>query len=166
MKDETERVSPRLDEEALSLSLFDGMDAATRRKICDSARTLILAEGERLFHRGEMPQGLHFLLSGQVGLYQSDATGKEVIAEVIDTGGVFLLAAALTRKPYLLSGVALSSSSVLELPVDAVHRLLHEQPDFAIAMLIWLSERYRTHIQEIGALSDALESRLFPGRIG
>ena len=29
-------------------------------------------------------------------------------------------------------------------------------------MLIWLSERYRAHIQEIGALSDALESRLFP----
>lgn len=109
-------------------------------------------QGDTLFCQGEDPEFLHVVMDGEVGLYGTACDGDETVMEIMKSGEVFILAAVLTDRPYLMGARALSASRVMVLPAERLRRDLHTVPDLAIALLTSLSTHFRMLVREVKAL--------------
>ena len=77
-----------------------------------------LPRGTVLFDQHELPNFLHLLLAGSVGLQARDEAGAATIVEIFGPGELFLAPAAILGLPYLVSGVALTDVRVLMIPAE------------------------------------------------
>jgi CRP/FNR family transcriptional activator FtrB len=102
-----------------------------------------------LFLQGEPARWLHILVDGQIGLVGSASGGEETIVEILKSGEVFIAAAVLTGKPYLMSAKALAPSRLLLLPADRLLGDLRENPDLALNMLASLAKHFRMLVREV-----------------
>lgn len=131
------------------LPLFCTLSDDCLRRITSDAKILRFPKGEFLFHQGESARWLHILVEGQIGLIGSVSGGEETIVEILKSGEVFISAAVLTGKPYLMSAKALSPSRLLLLPADRLLNDLRDNPDLALAMLASLAKHFRQLVTEV-----------------
>ncbi|MGE5546827.1 MAG: cyclic nucleotide-binding domain-containing protein [Solirubrobacterales bacterium] len=108
--------------------------------------------GDTLFRQGEEPQFLHIVMDGEIGLFGTTSDGDETVMALLKSGEVFIAAAVLTERPYLMGARALSPARVMVLPAERLRRDLHEVPDLAFAMLTSLSTHFRMLVREVKAL--------------
>lgn len=132
-----------------TLPLFCTLNEDCLRKITGEAKVTRYQRGEMLFHQGEDPSWLHILVDGQIGLIGSVSGGEETMVEMLSGGEVFIAAAVLTRKPYLMSAKALTPCRLLQLPAERLLADLRENPDLALAMLTSLSKHFRMLVREV-----------------
>lgn len=149
-----------IEECARILPLFAEMNGGAAAQLFGSARLCQYAKGAQLFERGALPRALYVLLDGQVGLFGTDARGREAPLEVVRPGGMFIAAAVLTGKPYCMRATVIADARLVEIPIDAVRTHLHNENSLAAALLTSLAESYRQHVKEVEALCNALESHL------
>lgn len=102
-----------------------------------------------LFEQGERADFLHVLVEGSVMLYGSTADGRETVIEILTPVDTFILAAALTDTPYLLSAKVLEPSNILMLPARTLREQLALQPKLALAMLASLASQFRRMVRQI-----------------
>lgn len=131
------------------LPLFCTLSDEGLRQVTSDAKILRFSKGEFLFHQGESARWLHILIDGQIGLIGSVSGGEETIVEILKSGEVFIAAAVLTGKPYLMSAKALSPTRLLLLPADRLLSDLRENPDLALAMLASLAKHFRLLVTEV-----------------
>lgn len=131
------------------LPLFSEIPTHILAHITGESSVVRFARGETVFNQGEDAHYLHVLLDGEVGLMGSIADGEPTMVEILKPGEQFITAAVLTRKPYLMSAVALHPARILLLPGDRLRRDVREQSDLALAMLTSLSKHFRMLVREI-----------------
>jgi CRP/FNR family transcriptional regulator, transcriptional activator FtrB len=153
-------IARTIEECARILPLFAEMNSEASTQLLQSARICHYVKGTLLFERGAQPRALHVVLDGQVGLFGIDARGREAPLEVVRPGGMFIAAAVLTGKPYVMRATVIADARLVEIPIDAVRTHLHNENSLAAALLTSLAESYRQHVKEVEALCNALESRL------
>ncbi len=107
------------------------------------------ARGTLVFRQGEEAAGLHLLLEGEVGLTGRAEDGDETVVEILKPGEIFIAAAVLTAKPYLMSALVLKPARILMLPAERLRADLRRSPDLAFAMLISLAEHFRMLVREV-----------------
>ena len=108
--------------------------------------------GDTLFHQGEDPQSLHVVIDGEIGLFGTASDGEETVVNILRSGEIFIAAAALTGRPYLMSAKALAPSRILALPAERLRRDLQSVPDLAAGMLEAMSTHFRTLVREVKEL--------------
>lgn len=102
-----------------------------------------------LFLEGDMPEFVHLVLSGRVSLEASDARGRSTVVEIFRDGQLFILAAAILRKPYLLNARTLAEARVLMIPADPFRALLDEEPRLARALVDQFAGYWRMLVRQI-----------------
>ena len=108
-----------------------------------------LPRGTVLFDQHEMPNFLHLLLAGSVGLQARDEAGAETIVEIFGPGELFLAPAAILGLPYLASGVALTDVRVLMIPAETCREGLSEDPALGRAMVELLARHWRMMVDQV-----------------
>ncbi|HYH39838.1 MAG TPA: cyclic nucleotide-binding domain-containing protein [Azospirillum sp.] len=102
-----------------------------------------------LFEQGERPDFLHVLVEGSVLLYGGTAEGRETVIEILTPVDNFILAAALTDTPYLMSAKALEPSTILMLPARNLREQVAAQPKLALSMMASLASQFRRMVRQV-----------------
>ncbi|UEM05786.1 cyclic nucleotide-binding domain-containing protein [Skermanella rosea] len=102
-----------------------------------------------LFSQGESPDFLHVLIDGRVGLIGEGADGKQVVVEFMEPGESFILAAALTNAPYLMTARTLHRSRVMLIPAKQLRERVSTDAALASKMLASLARHYRMLVRQI-----------------
>lgn len=132
-----------------SLPIFSELSDDDLRTLEGLSLRRTLAQGEVLFHRGEIPSGFHVLVSGQVKLAFSSAKGTEKIVDVIAPGMSFGEAVMFMNQPYPVFAEALCDSELVTVNQRAIFSLIEKQPDFARKLLAGLSLRLHTLVRDV-----------------
>ncbi len=129
--------------------LFSALPMSALRDITAEASLIRYRPGDSLFHQGEEARVLHVILEGEVCMSSTFSAGEETVVDFLGRGDVFIAAAVLTGKPYLMSARALTSARVIQLPSERLRHDLRDKPDLAMAMLAVLSEHFRKLVCEV-----------------
>jgi CRP/FNR family transcriptional regulator, transcriptional activator FtrB len=131
------------------LPLFCDLGSAVLAEITMEASVIKYARNDIIFRQGDAPDALRVVLDGQVGMSGTVADGGETMVEILKAGEMFIAAAVLTQKPFLMSAVALVPSRILALPGERFRRDVRERPDLAYVMLTSLSRHFRSLVREV-----------------
>lgn len=138
------------------LPLFHEMRPAELERIADSAVLRRCERGDEIFHVGQVCDGFHVVMSGQVKLYALAPTGHEKVIELISPGNTFAEALMFTGKPYIVNAQSLTESLILTVRKQAVMDEIERDPRFALRMLAGISRRLHGLVQDVE--SSALHS--------
>ncbi len=131
------------------LALFCDLPPAALSDITIDASVTKYARGEVIFHQGDAPDALRVVLDGQVGLMGTVTDGGETMVEILKASEMFIAAAVLTEKPFLMSAVALQPSRILALPGERFRHDVRERSDLAFLMLTSMAKHYRMLVREV-----------------
>ncbi|MBI3445679.1 MAG: cyclic nucleotide-binding domain-containing protein [Magnetospirillum sp.] len=131
------------------LPLFCDLSPQILAEITSEASVVKYARNDIIFRQGDPPTALRVVLDGQVGLTGTVSDGGETMVEILKAGEMFIAAAVLTEKPFLMSAVALQPSRILSLPGERFRRDVRERSDLSYLMLTSLSRHFRTLVREV-----------------
>jgi CRP/FNR family transcriptional activator FtrB len=132
-----------------ALSCFEGLDEEQLNLVTAGALLQRFPRETVLFEQGERADFLHVLVEGSVMLYGSTLDGRETVIEILTPVDTFILAAALTDTPYLMSAKVLEPSNILMLPARNLREQMALQPRLALAMLASLASQFRRMVRQI-----------------
>lgn len=128
---------------------FAAAGEAAMARLLRPSFTQQLPRGAVLFDQHEMPNFLHLLLAGSVGLQARDEAGAETVVEIFGAGELFLAPAAILGLPYLASGAALTDIRVLMIPADAFREGIVEDPALGRAAIETLARHWRLMVDQV-----------------
>ncbi len=102
-----------------------------------------------LFVEGQAPRGVYMLCKGRVKLTMNSADGKTLIIRICEPGEVLGAQATISGEPYEVTAEALQPCQVDFVRREDFVKLLHDQPEIAVAAMRQLSNGYRRACQEI-----------------
>ncbi|MFO1435080.1 MAG: Crp/Fnr family transcriptional regulator [Gammaproteobacteria bacterium] len=135
------------------LPLFSNVEAPSLATLAAATTTKVLNRGDVLFNRGDPALGFYVVITGQIKLAFSSASGDEKIVTLIAPGQSFGEAVMFMEKSYPVLAAALVDSTVLHIPRDPVFKLLEADPSFARRMLAGLSMRLHSMLQDVESYS-------------
>jgi CRP/FNR family transcriptional activator FtrB len=131
------------------LPLFSDLPPNVLSEITVDSSVVKYGRNDVIFHQGDTPDALRVVLDGQVGLTGTVTDGGETMVEILKAGEMFIAAAVLTEKPFLMSAIALQPSRILALPGERFRRDVRERPDLAFIMLTSLAKHFRMLVREV-----------------
>lgn len=132
-----------------SLSFFEGLDDEQLQLVTGGALLQRFPRETVLFEQGEHADFLHVLVEGAVLLYGSSTEGRETVIEIVTPVDSFILAAALTDTPYLMSAKVLEASQILMLPARPLREHIAAHPALALSMMGALAGQFRSMVRQV-----------------
>jgi CRP/FNR family transcriptional regulator len=130
--------------------------AESLERLAAAVRRRTLASGESVFFEREPARAFYAVQQGGVRLYRLRPDGKEQVIHLLGPGQTFAEAAVLSFDFYPVSAVATEAPTVLlEVPGDAVRRLMREDEKLAAAMVGSLSMRLLELVGRVEELTSA-----------
>jgi len=114
--------------------------------------------GETVFLQGEHHAGIFIILSGQVRIYYSGPSGREITLAYWTPGNFVGGPELFGGSPHMWSGQAVRPTELLHVPGPALRQLLNSQPRLALVLLEMLVHKgkcFSTLIQMLGTRSAA-----------
>jgi CRP-like cAMP-binding protein len=134
-----------------NLPLFKEASAEEIDRIARGTRSLHAARGETLFHKGDMPEGFHLVVYGQVKLAFTSPQGADKVVEIIGPGMSFGEAVMFLETPHVVYAQTLADSLLLHVSKTVVFNELEHSAAFARKMLGGLSRRLHGIISDVEA---------------
>ena len=139
---------------------FRGASAAARAGLARRSRLHKLEKRALLFREGEAGSSLFLQVSGRAGMMKTAPDGQQACLRVIGPGDLYAVVVLFGSTPYPVTAEGLEDGEVLELPADAVRKLLDE-PSFRDPFISALMERQRYLAEQVRRLAqDPVEVRL------
>ncbi len=132
-----------------TVPLFEGLDAPLRARIEAVTELATTGPDQVLSRQGDMPQFLHVLLEGQVALSSTAADGTTALVEVLHPVDHFVLAAVLTRLPYLMTARTVTACRLLAIDSEGFMDLVEREAPLANALLHSVSREFRTMVRQV-----------------
>lgn len=92
-------------------------------------------KGAVLFEQGGEAQFLHVILTGNVALVGEAPDGRETVVEILEPGEIFISAAVLKKRPYLMTARVVEDARILMVPSELLRQSLRSDPDLAVGMI-------------------------------
>ena len=128
------------EETAKSISiLWDPLIDEQRELFVENISTCELQRDEILYHEGECPTHMFYLMQGKVTLFRNGLGGQQQIVHMVEPGGLFGYAAAIAGGYYHSTAIAGANTLVARIPVSLLFHLIWENSDFAMLFLKELS---------------------------
>ncbi|MGA6926336.1 MAG: cyclic nucleotide-binding domain-containing protein [Desulfosarcina sp.] len=99
--------------------------------------------GQTIFREGEPGQDMFLILSGSVGVSQSDASGSRLI-DTIGPGDFFGEMALISQRPRSATVTALEPTHVVAIDEETFRESLHNRPELAVAVIKTMIHRLTT----------------------
>lgn len=132
-----------------SFPLFAQLSQEVMTGVLEDASVVDFAADTVVFREGQVPDYLHVVMHGEIGLIGLDECSEYTVVEILRPGSVFIEAAVMTSQPYLMGAKALRATTLLQLPARKVRDDVAGTPALAAAMLTSLSAHFRLMITEI-----------------
>lgn len=122
---------------------------AVMTRLINGSVVQILPSRAILFEEGAVPEFVHLILSGRVGLVASGGTAQEAVIEIFGAGSLLVVPAVILSLPYLVSGVVLAEAKIMLIRAEVFRRALDEEPLLARAVVDMLARHWRLLIEQI-----------------
>lgn len=132
-----------------SVPLFNQLDTESLSRLAAFTRTFPAAKGQPVVEAGTQPGAFYCLITGQVQLVVSTASGEEKVISIVSAGQTFGEALLFTDAPYPVSAVTLSDCFLLSVPFAPVLELADTRPGFARQMAAGLAIRLQHLVMDI-----------------
>ena len=106
-----------------------------------------------MFQEGEKPQGVLYLMSGQVDLLFTARDGTMKALRVAHPGQILGLSSVITQNPYDCTAAARTPCRARFVSRDNVMRILQESPETWLSVLTLLSGDINAAYDDIRALA-------------
>ncbi|MBS1638112.1 MAG: cyclic nucleotide-binding domain-containing protein, partial [Bacteroidetes bacterium] len=110
------------------------------KKLSSERRIKIFKKKETIFHEGNNPNYLYFLVKGKIKTFKSHEYGKELITDLYKEGDFFGYLALLEDKPYTETAETLEESEVCLIPREDFHSLMYNNTNVMQAFIKILSD--------------------------
>ncbi len=134
--------------EIAALPLFAAMDPEQRDRIFGNAFLQVFPPALKLFETGQRADFLHILVDGLVELYTSNGDRTTTMA-ILRPVRSFILAAAYTDQPYLMSARTLSASRILMIPSDLIRDAIDNDRALMQGAMTELSYGFRYFVRAL-----------------
>lgn len=124
-----------------------------------STHTRAVPKSAQLFARGDRPQAMYFVISGEVHLVRSSLTGDQVVLQRAQKG--FLAEASLDQARYHCDAIAVRPSELLVIPRKAFGDALSNGKFSKVWMAHLASELRRVRAQTERMSLKSAEARIF-----
>jgi CRP-like cAMP-binding protein len=128
---------------------FAAAGEAAMARLLRPSFTQQLPRGATLFDQHELPDFLHLLLAGSVGLRARDENEAETVIEIFGAGELFLAPAVILGLPYLASGTALTDIRVLMIPAETFREGIAQDLALSRAAIELLSRHWRMLVDQV-----------------
>jgi len=134
--------------------LFSALDEQQISRLLDTARTIRLDEGQRLFECQQEAHHFYLLRSGSIRLFLSTPDGMEKVIHLISPGATFAEAIAfMDEQRYPVNAGALCNSEVISLSNDTFRDILLESTDTCFRLMASMSSWLKQQLNDIDALA-------------
>lgn len=131
--------------------LFRGLEQAELKALAAQTREFRVHKHEILFNKGDLPQGIHVVVMGQIKLYLPSTQGWEKVIHMEGPGSTFGEAVAFLDKPYPVTAQATQESIVLLVGKEALIHAVDSSPMLCRKMLASLCVRLHELLNDIEA---------------
>ncbi|NEV01892.1 Crp/Fnr family transcriptional regulator [Bradyrhizobium sp. UFLA 03-164] len=135
---------------------LDRLSAEQKADVQAAGRTILVSQGDMVFSQGEHHSGIFIIKRGQVRVYYTAPSGREITLAYW-TPGHFIGGPEISGGgPHMWSGIAMEDCEITALPSAALQRLLVQMPAFALALidgLIAKGKCYSSMAQMLGTRS-------------
>ena len=125
--------------EKLAPALWTPLVDEQRELFAMHATIVQCKRGEFLFHEGETPKYLYYLISGKVVMWRKGIADQQQIVRMVEPGALFGYAAAFNGESYLSAAEVGADSDILKVPLRLVFHFIWENSSFAMLFLKELS---------------------------
>jgi CRP/FNR family transcriptional regulator, cyclic AMP receptor protein len=125
------------------LPLLAGLDDMTSQSLAYSMVAKSYKQRDFVIKQGDNQNDLFFLLNGQLQVFDTNASGRDVGLSLIDEGQFFGELAVIDNKPRSASVMAIAPSVVLSLPCSVARDFFFNNSKGSQRMMIWLAGRLR-----------------------
>lgn len=132
--------------------------SAIPERVRRSTRTQSVPKSAQLFARGDRPQAMYFVVSGEVHLVRSSLTGDHVVLQRAQRG--FLAEASLDQQRYHCDAIAIRPSELLAIPRKAFHDALADATFASVWMAHLAGELRRVRAQAERLTLKTAEARI------
>jgi CRP/FNR family transcriptional regulator, cyclic AMP receptor protein len=146
---------------SISKTWFDILPEAVQGDVLARARRRRLAPGQRLFSRGDEPNGFYHVLEGCVRISGISGDGQETVLDFYGPGIWFGEVSTLDGLPRVHDADAIGSTALLQVAQADLEELLAAHPEFGRALLRLEALRLRLLLTAVESYSiQSLEHRL------
>jgi len=121
--------------------LFRGLSDNELTQISAGTREFRARKNEMIFHKGDMSEGMHVVVMGQIKLALPSAQGLEKVVHVCGPGSTFGEAVVFLDKPYPVSAQATTESLLLLVSKRVLLDAMDASPMLCRKMMASLSSR-------------------------
>jgi len=146
---------PGINIEALlaHVPLFNGLMPDEIARIARGTREINATRGDILFHKGDLSNGFHLIVYGQVKLAFTSPQGGEKVVDILSQGQSFGEAVMFMERPYMVYAQALTDSLLLHLSKAVILEELDNDPKLGRKMIAGLSMRLHHLITDVESYS-------------
>jgi CRP/FNR family cyclic AMP-dependent transcriptional regulator len=149
-------MSETIDELNIGAHFLDRLSAAEKARLRDATRQIVVRPGDAVFSQGEPHDGIFIIQRGQVRVYYTAPSGREITLAYW-TPGHFVGGPEINGGGrHMWSGVAVDDGLVSVLPGGSLQTLLTQMPNFALALIDGLVAKgkcYSSMAQMLGTRS-------------
>ena len=129
--------------------MFRNLNEAELGAIAAGTREFRVRRNEVVFQKGDLPEGMHIVIMGQVKLSIPSSQGAEKVVHMAGPGHTFGEAVVFLNKPYPVSAIATQDSIILLVLRNALELALNDSPMLSRKMLASLSMRLHELIDDM-----------------
>ncbi len=125
------------------VTMFQALDECDLGTLAEVARQTTAERGEIIVNQGSKGESLYVVVSGQIRVYLSDETGKEVILGLEGPGAIFGEISVLDGELRSASVAAMKRTELLKIEGQAFRQLLQTNARLALAVIAALAGMIR-----------------------
>jgi CRP/FNR family cyclic AMP-dependent transcriptional regulator len=149
-------MSETIDELNIGAHFLDRLSAAEKARLRDATRQIAVRPGDAVFSQGEPHDGIFIIQRGQVRVYYTAPSGREITLAYWTPGHFVGGPEVNGGGRHMWSGVAVDDALVSVLPGNSLQTLLTQMPNFALALIDGLVAKgkcYSSMAQMLGTRS-------------
>jgi CRP/FNR family transcriptional regulator/CRP/FNR family cyclic AMP-dependent transcriptional regulator len=142
-------------------TLFNNLSKEELTQLAQIARERRFDRGQVIFYEGDLGGSLYIIVTGSVKIVIMADDGREHILGLLHQGDFFGEVSLIDGEPRSATAIALDNVSVVMISRDDFIRLLRENPEMSLKIMVTLCERLRKtdkHVESLAFLSA-------PGRV-
>lgn len=116
-------------------SLLSELDIQTKQKIIDTTVCISYKKGDLIYKEGDLPSGLHCLLTGKVKVYKEGIGGRQQIVRMAKPIGFIGYRAFFAEEMHIASAEALEDSIVCRIKTELIFDIVRTTPDLAMSII-------------------------------
>ncbi|MBX2868094.1 MAG: Crp/Fnr family transcriptional regulator [Acidiferrobacterales bacterium] len=117
------------------------------------AITKSYTKGTLIFSEGDESDGMFLIQEGQVKVFMSDESGKEMLIALLGAGEIVGEVASLDGQPRTASVAAVQNTKVAKIGINEFRQFIEENADMALEIIHVLTARIRDHATSISNLA-------------